>query len=134
MQDDKDLAERAAKERVTELFRSAGGLRTIEKLALTLCGAPPEKIEHDIAAFSRGLEVSFARRQDWPSSEFVDFRGRSALRMARTSGPQDTAPREWVRSIVRPPITSERRGMSGVDGHAPSSYTAAWPSATPVQQ
>jgi hypothetical protein len=74
MQDDKDLAERAAKERVTELFRSAGGMKTIENLALALCGAPPERIEHDIAAFSRRLEVSFAKHpEDWPSPEFVDF-------------------------------------------------------------
>jgi hypothetical protein len=60
MRDNKDLAERAAKERVTELFRSAGG------------GAPPEKIDHDIAAFSRRLEVSFAKHSDWQSPEFVD--------------------------------------------------------------
>jgi hypothetical protein len=65
--------EQAAKEQIVELFRLAGGMKTIDNLALALSGAPSEKIEHDIAAFSRGLEVSFARRQDWPSSEFVDF-------------------------------------------------------------
>jgi hypothetical protein len=70
---DKELVERAAKERVTELFRSAGGMTTIENLALALCGAPPERIEHDIAKLSLNLGAKMARHQDWPSPEFVDF-------------------------------------------------------------
>jgi hypothetical protein len=72
MQDDKDLAERAAKERVTELFRSAGGMKTIENLALALCGAPPEKIEHDIAKLSLNLGAKMGKHSDWPLPEFAE--------------------------------------------------------------
>ncbi|HEY8007170.1 MAG TPA: hypothetical protein VIE66_10345 [Methylocella sp.] len=72
MRDDAYLAKAAAKERVTELFRSAGGMKTIENLALALSGAPPEKIESDIAAFTRKLEVNFAKHEDWPTPEFAD--------------------------------------------------------------
>jgi hypothetical protein len=43
--------EQAAKEQIIELFRSAGGMKTIENLALALCGAPPERIA--LAIFGR---------------------------------------------------------------------------------
>jgi hypothetical protein len=64
--------EQAAKEQIVELFRSAGGMKTIENLALALCGAPPEKIEHDIAKLSLNLRAKMAKHSDWPSPEFVD--------------------------------------------------------------
>jgi hypothetical protein len=60
--------EQAAKVQIVELFRSAGGLQTIENLALALCGAPPEKIEHDIAKLSLNLRAKMAKHpEDWPS-------------------------------------------------------------------
>jgi hypothetical protein len=57
---------------VKELFRSAGGVATIDDLALALFGAPREKNENDIKTLSRILEVNLANHQDWPSSEFVE--------------------------------------------------------------
>jgi hypothetical protein len=66
-------SERAAKERITELFRAAGGMKTIENLALALCGAPPERIDSDIAKLSLNLGAKMARRpEDWPSPEFAE--------------------------------------------------------------
>jgi hypothetical protein len=66
-------SEQAAKEQIVELFRSAGGLQTIENLALALCGAPPERIEHDIAKLSLNLGAKMAKHpEDWPSPEFAE--------------------------------------------------------------
>ena len=65
--------EQAAKEQIVEVFRSAGGLQTIENLALALCGAPPERIDSDIAKLSLNLGAKMARHpEDWPSPEFAE--------------------------------------------------------------
>ena len=87
--------EKAAKERVTELFQSAGGMKTIENLALALSGATPEKIEHDIAKLSRNLEARMAKHLGWPSPEFVDVFVAASAALISCAPREDFKHWEW---------------------------------------